>query len=45
MLASAGVPLTQLVERVEHQALVLSGGELRDDLALLAVGAAPPGGE
>ena len=30
-----------LVERVEREALVLSGGELRDDLALLAV-AAPP---
>ena len=27
----------ELVERVEHEALVLSGGELRDDLALLAV--------
>jgi PAS domain S-box-containing protein len=45
LLASAGVPLPQLVERVEHQALVASGGELRDDLALLAVGTAPPGGE
>jgi len=45
VLASAGVPLPQLVERVEHQALVVSGGELRDDLALLAVGAAPPGGQ
>ena len=45
LLASAGIPLAELVERVEHEALVLSGGELRDDLALLAVGAAPPGGE
>jgi PAS domain S-box-containing protein len=45
LLASAGVPLAELVERVEHQALVVSGGELRDDLALLAVGAAPPGGQ
>ena len=43
LLASAGVPLQELVERVEHQALVLSGGELRDDLALLAVGAAAAG--
>jgi serine phosphatase RsbU (regulator of sigma subunit) len=34
----------ELVERVEHQALVQSGGELRDDLALLAIRAAPLGG-
>jgi GAF domain-containing protein len=40
LMASAGLPLPQLVERVEHEVLVLSGGELRDDLALLAVGAA-----
>jgi PAS domain S-box-containing protein len=45
LLASAGVAPAELVERVEHQALVASGGELRDDLALLAVGAAPPGGQ
>ena len=37
--------LGELVERVEHNALVLSGGELRDDLALLAVCAAPPDGQ
>ena len=42
VLASAGVSMAELVERVEHQALILSGGELRDDLALLAVGAALP---
>jgi PAS domain S-box-containing protein len=30
----------ELVERIEHQALVQSGGELRDDLALLAIRAA-----
>ena len=41
VLASAGVSMAELVERVEHEALILSGGELRDDLALLAVGAAP----
>ena len=34
-------PRRALVERVERAALVLGGGELRDDLALLAV-AAPP---
>ena len=45
LLASAGRPVPELVERVEHQALVLSGGELRDDLALLALGAAPPDGQ
>jgi PAS domain S-box-containing protein len=33
-----------LVERIEHQALVESGGELRDDLALLAIRAAAGGG-
>jgi PAS domain S-box-containing protein len=42
LLSCAGLPLPELVERVEHRALVLSGGELRDDLALLAVGADPP---
>jgi len=42
VLASAGVSMAELVERVEHQALILSGGELRDDLALLAVGAVMP---
>ncbi len=42
LLASAGLPVSEIVERVEHQALVLSGGELRDDLALLAFGAALP---
>ena len=41
LLASVGVPLPELVERVEHEALVLSGGELRDDLALLVMGASP----
>ena len=40
--AGAGSSPAELVERVERAALVLSGGELRDDLALLAV-AAPPG--
>ena len=40
--AGAGSGPAALVERVERAALVLSGGELRDDLALLAV-AAPPG--
>ena len=39
--AGAGSGPAELVERVERAALVLSGGELRDDLALLAV-AAPP---
>ncbi|HET8951140.1 MAG TPA: SpoIIE family protein phosphatase [Solirubrobacteraceae bacterium] len=39
--AAAGADPAELVERVEREALVLSGGELRDDLALLAV-AAPP---
>jgi serine phosphatase RsbU (regulator of sigma subunit) len=39
--AAAGAHPEELVERVEREALVLSGGELRDDLALLAV-AAPP---
>jgi serine phosphatase RsbU (regulator of sigma subunit) len=43
VLASTGVSMAELVERVEHQALILSGGELRDDLALLAVGADLPG--
>jgi Stage II sporulation protein E (SpoIIE) len=42
LLASVGVPLGDLVERVERQALVLSGGELRDDMALLAVRASRP---
>ena len=42
MRAAAGADPAELVERVERGALVLSGGELRDDLALLAV-AAPPG--
>jgi serine phosphatase RsbU (regulator of sigma subunit) len=42
LLASAGRPVSEIVERVEHQALVLSGGELRDDLALLGFGAALP---
>ena len=42
VLASSGVSMAELVERVEHEALILSGGELRDDLALLAVGAEPP---
>jgi PAS domain S-box-containing protein len=45
LLTAAGVPVAQLVERVEHEALVLSGGELRDDLALLAICATPPPGE
>ena len=40
--AGAGSAPAELLERVEREALVLSGGELRDDLALLAV-AAPPG--
>jgi hypothetical protein len=35
----AGRPLPQIVEAIEHEALVLGGGELRDDLALLAIGA------
>jgi hypothetical protein len=42
LLAAAQVTPEQLVERVEHEALVLSGGELRDDLALLAIAATPP---
>ena len=42
--AAAGADPAELVERVEREALVLSGGELRDDLALLAI-AAPPGGQ
>jgi PAS domain S-box-containing protein len=41
VLASAGVRVADLVERVEHEALISSGGELRDDLALLALGAVP----
>jgi serine phosphatase RsbU (regulator of sigma subunit) len=45
LVASAGIRVGELVERVEHQTLVLSGGELRDDLALLAVGAALPEGQ
>ena len=40
--AGAGSDPAELLERIEREALVLSGGELRDDLALLAV-AAPPG--
>jgi serine phosphatase RsbU (regulator of sigma subunit) len=40
----AGSTPSELVERVEREALIHSGGSLRDDLALLAV-AAPPGGE
>jgi len=39
--AGAGDTPVELVERVEHAALVHSRGQLRDDLALLAV-AAPP---
>jgi serine phosphatase RsbU (regulator of sigma subunit) len=39
LLAMAGRPLSRIVEAVEHEALVLGGGELRDDLALLAIGA------
>jgi hypothetical protein len=39
VLGSAGLPLSRLLEAIEHQALVLGGGELRDDLALLAIGA------
>jgi PAS domain S-box-containing protein len=45
LLTSAGLPVGELVERVEHQTLVVSGGELRDDLALLAVGTAPRDGQ
>jgi len=45
MLGSAGRSPSELVERVEHEALVRSGGELRDDLALLAVGATLQGGQ
>ena len=37
----AGSAPAELLERIERRALVLSGGELRDDLALLAI-AAPP---
>ena len=44
VLAGAGDTPAELVERVERTALVHSGGQLRDDLALLAV-AAPPGGQ
>ncbi len=40
--AGAATP-RDLVELIEHQALVQSGGELRDDLALLAIRAAAPG--
>jgi hypothetical protein len=39
VLGTAGQPLSRTVEAIEHQALVLGGGELRDDLAVLAVGA------
>ena len=39
VLAMAGRPLPRIVEAIEHEALVLGGGELRDDLALLAIGA------
>ena len=42
--AGAGSTPAELLERVERKALVLSGGELRDDLALLAI-AAPPDGQ
>ena len=42
--AGAGDTPAELVERVERAALVHSGGQLRDDLALLAV-AAPPRGQ
>jgi phosphoserine phosphatase RsbU/P len=45
VLASVGVPLAELVERVEHEALVLGGGELRDDLALLAIAATVEDGQ
>jgi serine phosphatase RsbU (regulator of sigma subunit) len=41
--SAAGASPRELVERVERQALVQSGGELRDDLALLAIRAAPFG--
>ncbi|MEA2310158.1 MAG: hypothetical protein QOE28_126, partial [Solirubrobacteraceae bacterium] len=40
LLARPPVSLSQLVERIEHETLVLSGGELRDDMAILAIGAA-----
>src|SRR5215210_6597698 len=40
--AGAGDTPAELLERVEHAALVHSRGQLRDDLALLAI-AAPPG--
>jgi hypothetical protein len=39
LLGMAGRPLALVVEAVEHEALVLGGGELLDDLALLAIGA------
>jgi serine phosphatase RsbU (regulator of sigma subunit) len=41
--AGAGDTPTELLERVEHAALVHSRGQLRDDLALLAVAAPPLG--
>ncbi len=44
VLAGAGSDPAELLERVEREALVSSGGELRDDLALLAI-AAPPDDE
>jgi len=39
--SAAGASPRELVERLERQALIHSGGELRDDLALLAIRAAP----
>jgi serine phosphatase RsbU (regulator of sigma subunit) len=39
----AGSSLAHVVEAIEHQALVAGGGELRDDLALLAIGAVRKG--
>ena len=39
VLAAAGQPLAHVIEAIEHEALVLGGGELGDDLAVLAIGA------
>jgi PAS domain S-box-containing protein len=42
--SAAGASTREIAERVEHHALVQSGGELRDDLAVLAIRAVPAAG-
>jgi hypothetical protein len=45
VLGVAGQPLSRVLETIEHEVLVLGGGELRDDLALLAIGAVRRGAQ